>query len=239
MNPYPRFFKPVHFMKANLLKIIPLMAVMTAVCHARTIVWGTPVDSVLVDSHGVTLDDTYVFELGAFTDSFIPSEQPLADWFSHWRVFDSATTGNGYSAADGYVTSTLEMSDSTFDGDQAYLWIHNSHEANNPSTEWLLVKSDDWTFPAYECCDPTPSTEWSVSDLVPADIPQYGYQGGTTDPPLSTNTKGPGIISTSGAYTLQTATFSSYAAVPEPCSSVLMLMLGAMALLDRRRSWGS
>lgn len=136
-------------MKANLLRHFLVMAAMTAAAHAQTIVWGTPVDSILVNSHGYTLDNTYVFELGAFTDGFIPSEHPLTDWFNNWRVFDSASSGNGYSAGDGYVTSTLEMSNSNFNGDQAYLWIHNSTLAYNTSTEWLLVKNPAWIFPDY------------------------------------------------------------------------------------------
>ena len=70
-----------------------------------------------------------------------------------------------------------------------------------------------------------------MSDLGASDVPLYGYQNNTYTNPVGTGD----VYSPGGGFSstyLQTATY-----IPEPCSSVMMLMLGAMALLGRRRSW--
>ena len=226
-------------MKAILLRSAAVITLLTAAAPAQTINWGSEAFSTLVDSHNVELNNSYVFELGAFTTRFDPiTSNPLL-WIANWRVYDAAE----YSQANGYFTARVDMLDNghssapesaniDFRGLDAYLWIRNSNVAENINSEWLLVRSSSWDFPtpSSHCCDPSLPIEWSVSDLTVSDVPVYGAQDGAND----TVRKGGGVISTPpppGTY-LQTATL-----VPELSSSVLIMVLGVLVLLDRRRTW--
>ena len=230
-------------MKAILLRSAAAISLLAAAAHGQSINWGSEAFSTLVDSYGNTIGQSgYVFELGAFNSGFTPTSNNLMSWFANWRVYDTAD----YSSENGYFTGAVDMFDNgtssesgttTFAGLNAYIWIRNSNIGENKNTEWLLVRSSSWVFPTptSHCCDPDLPIEWSVSDLSQADLPLYGGQGGTqgtSDDPYSR--PGPGLVTTplsSGTY-LQTYTF-----VPELSSSVLIMVIGVLGLLDRRRTW--
>jgi hypothetical protein len=209
-----------------------LLAAASPLIHAQTLNWGSPVDTVLVDSDGDGIDDSFVFELGAFNLEFTPDETNHEEWVLNWRVFDTAT----YNPAFGYFTSTVHVlsdvsgnvtssnpnaSPGNFAGLVAYLWIRNQ-DTPGENAEWLLVRASNWTFPltAGDCCD-TSVIEWSVSDLNTGNTPLYGSQGGTEGPGFHPHT------STSG---LQTHTF-----IPEPSATALGAIAIAVTLLRRRR----
>ena len=251
MNHHHRSFNPIQFMKASHLRNIALAAVMTTSVHAQTIDWGSDVDSVFIDSQGYTLGTGYTFELGAFDSGFDLAKNPLATWFAHWNVFDAAA----YDATNGYFTGTAQMlvtglsnspdlrmsSDTTdpnttsFSGLEAYLWIRNDSTTMEKwgGSEWLLVRSADWFFPTYGCCNPALLLEWSVSDLLPANVPLYGWQKSPGSDQVVGKVDTTFTSSSSGGF-LQTGTY-----LPEPSSAVMVLVLGAMAVLDRRRRWHS
>ena len=235
-------------MKAMLHPCVLLMAFLTGLAQAQTIKWGSEVFSDLLDSKGDALGikpgSSFVFELGAFNAGFIPQPQNMDQWFSMWNVFDRAS----YNAVNGYFTSSVQMTDegtsnslfldltpatTSFAGLPAYLWVRNVE--NGLGSENLLVRPGDaekWKFPSpvAGCCDNEVPLEWSVSDLAATDIPRFGSQG---------DVRGPGERTYDGYSNLQTHTSSSSEgeATPEPGASVLVLVLGVMALLDRRRVW--
>lgn len=216
----------------NLILLIVVSILLTAAHRlpAQTLDWGSAVFSELVDSEGQTLDNTFVFELGAFVGGFVPDETNVDDWLSYWRVFDQAA----YNPSLGYFTSQVNMLDDgtsdssyltsgslSFEGLGAYLWVRNGDDPVE-GTEWLLTRADNWTFPTAipGCCDNGTPLQWSVSDLDSGDIPKWGNQGGV---------EGPGVYSVTGPYTLQTYTF-----VPEP-SSLALVAFAAGLMLRRRR----
>jgi hypothetical protein len=224
---------------ACLLLLLGCLGLSTGALHAQAFNWGSAVFSDLVDSEGNTLDDTFVFEVGAFTEGFIPDETNIGEWYSNWQVFDAAAYNGVEETGDdgiyGYFTSTVNMnpdgtSDSpwqtpgalSFEGLDAYIWVRNSDIAGE-GTEWSLVRADDWVFPTADpdCCGNGQPIEWSTSDLTSSDTPVWGSQGGIT---------GGGIITNTGTYTLQTATF-----VPEPSPLMLSLLFAVVILLRRRR----
>ena len=232
-------------MKAILLRSAAVISLLTAAAHGQTINWGSEAFSTLVDSQNrqLGLFDTYTFELGTFSSGFDPMVSNPLLWLANWRVFDAAE----YNRANGYFTSTVEMNDngSSASADRsdalpftgaAYVWIRNAGVAQSLTTEWLLVRNSSWSFPApnSHCCDPDLPVEWSVSDLTGIDVPVYGAQ---KDEAIAYQN---GLISSQpaaqvGPY-LQTATF---APVPELSSSVLIMVLGVLGLLDRRRTWST
>jgi hypothetical protein len=218
-------------MKTTLCRLLACLAFSTATGWSQTVNWGSEVFSDLRDSNGVTLDDLFVFEIGAFADGFTPTEANTGEWLDNWYVFDRA----GYNEAAGYFTGTTQMTDTgrstspwlsapdgeSFEGLDAFLWIRKGDQPV-PGTEWLVVSAQDWKFPTAipGCCDNELPVEFSVSDLS-NEIPKWGRQG---------SIQGPGEYTvTSAAYTLQTNTF-----IPEP-SAALLGLLSTVLLLRRRR----
>ena len=208
--------------------------------QAQQIDWGSEIFSNLVDSEGNTLDDTFVFQLGAFDAGYNPVDYDPDDWLDHWQVFDQADYNGIEDPLDdgiwGYYTSTANMeSDGTsdspdespgatsFEGRQAYIWIRNGDNPE-PGTEWLLVTTSTWVYPTANpgCCGNGLPLEWSSSDLTGSDVPLWGSQGGVT---------GSGEYTVTGPYTQQTFTF----AVPEPSAVLLIGMSGAFLVGRRKR----
>ena len=85
-------------MKFKFLLTLMLLTTLSPLSHAAvTINWGSEAFSTLLDSKGVPLDSSYVFQLGVFTTTtqsgtvpYVPQLTSLDDWASHWKVFDKA-----------------------------------------------------------------------------------------------------------------------------------------------------
>lgn len=220
--------------------------------RSQTLDWGSEVFSNLYDSKGQTLDNAFVFEIGAFVDGFVPETQNVSSWLANWRVFDRAAyaPGLGYFTKWSTETDTLRMMDDgtsnspymtpgslSFEGLNAYLWIRKG-DLPEEGSEWLLTRADNWVFPTATpgCCDNETPVQWSVSDLDDNDTPVWGRQGGYTDqndPYVSTGSgvfTGTGPNTYPGSSTLQTFTF-----VPEPSTLVMTAFAGCGMALRRRR----
>jgi hypothetical protein len=217
-------------MKPRIIILAATLSVLSAHSSlAQTLNWGAPIAEPLVDSNGDAIDDNYVFELGAFPLDFNPSESNVGEWLSKWRVFDALT----YDSIAGFTTSTVfilngvtsssdKRTDSgSFANHIAYIWIRKGDDPV-PGSEWFVGRAIDWTFPSQggDCCANN-TLEWSVSDLGPNEVPEWGRQYNLT---------GPGEFTVSGTDGLQTHTF-----IPEPSVSLFTLLASSL-LLRRRRS---
>jgi hypothetical protein len=201
-----------------------------------TIEWGgiAPLDNTFVNSDGVELGvgigESFIFELGAFANSFDPSLNEPGDWFSNWMVFDRADydpanlsfSGSAVMQLDGTSNSPdASPLGASFAGLDAYLWVYKGTDPV-PGSEWLLVRASSWTFPTpgEECC-PGDKLQWSISDLTATDTPVWGNQGGQL---------GGGVNYTpTDDFTLQTHTF-----IPEPSSFLFTLMASGLLFVRRR-----
>jgi hypothetical protein len=218
--PHPR-------MKLFIVLIAVLhLAVSAGRIEAQTLNWGSAAFSDLYDSEGNELDGSFVFELGTFDTSFIPTDENVDFWFANWRVFDTAA----YVAENGVFTGTEKIHEvsnyeSLFAGLDAYIWVRNG-TTPGPQTEWFLARKstgpDAWVFPNLTpgCCPNGEVTQWSISTLGSED-PVWGNQGGNL---------GGGEYSVTGNFDLQTHV------VPEPASSMMALMAAAVCVLRRRRA---
>ena len=157
---------------------------MPGVAKSQTLNWASLTDSAIVDSGGEVLNETFIFQLGAFDPAFKPIESNLLEWAVNWRVFDTADYAYDLSSQTGYFTGTQALQDvpdyrTMFQGLTAYLWIRNA-----ANTDYFLASADAkpgvaaWQFPLLDpgCC-PTGIFSWSVSDLG-GDTPIWGSQGG-------------------------------------------------------------
>lgn len=203
------------------------------IAHSQTLNWASLTGSDIVDSHGDPLDSTFVFELGAFDESFIPDETNVSEWSAHWNVFDSTNTLVGGTAeysytaeGGGYFTGTRDVQavtsySSLFEGMTAYLWIRKGD-----LTEHFLATSTAkpgnaaWLFPTLDpgCCPNGEVTTWSVSNLGD-DVPLWGSQW---------DQHGGGQSYSPGPYDIQTHM------IPEP-SGLFLLAMGCGFFVTRRR----
>lgn len=225
------------FLCSKLLAILVSFVPLT-LC-GQQIDWGSAIYDEIVDSEAQVLDNTFIFQLGAFEDGFTPSSGNVGDWATNWKVFDQADYNGIESPVDdgiwGYFSSTVNMvaggtsnsedltpGAASFEGQSAFVWIRNSDDPVE-GTEWLLVRADSWVFPTVDpnCCNNTLPLEWSMSDLAVGNVPLWGSQGGTA---------GDGSYTTTGSYTMQTFTF-----VPEPSTTLLFGLVGVFAAVRRRR----
>lgn len=209
-------------------------ALFSASAYGQTLNWGAPDGTPITDSMGNSVDDSFVFELGAFEANFNPAEHAPDSWLANWRVFDKQTYDQtyGFSTSTVYIkndvtSSNPSASTMSFAGLDAYIWIRKG-DTPVPGSEWLLTRAgtdpNSWTFPAIggSCCD-TNVIEWSISDLGTDDVPEWGRQNDVV---------GLGIFTPPGGGTgLQTHTF-----VPEPGSALLAATAAILIGLRRRRN---
>ena len=210
-------------MKHSFAKLCCLIFLLAAVkVQSQTLNWASLTGSEIVDSHGDPLDGSFIFELGAFTNGFVPDETNIGSWETQWHVFDTAEysyTPGGL----GYFTGTQDVQNvpaysSMFEGLRAYIWIRN-----DTNTEHFLAttSSELWKFPLLVpgCCPNGEGATWSVSDLN-ADAPVWGGQMGN---------EGFGDHFVSGSFDIQTYV------VPETSSSLLTMLGLGLCIVRRRR----
>jgi hypothetical protein len=223
----------------NVMKLrIPILAAAwvafsTLQTHAQTLNWGVQIGELLIDSNGDAIDDSYVFELGAFALNYDPQEANVGEWLTHWRVFDALTYDSGFGFSTSApkilngVTSDSQkpnVSNESFAGLDAYIWIRKGINPE-PGSEWFVGRAIDWTFPLEggDCCD-TNTIQWAISDLGPGEVPEWGRQYDV--PGAGTRSQNEDIEG------LQTHTFP----IPEPSSALLTSIAGFGLLLRRRRN---
>jgi len=181
-------------------------------------------------SDGVTeisTDAGFFFEMGAFTDGFVPTDQNTDEWLDHWVLVND---DEGESLEDartpfrvvssifpdyGGFTSSIEFENNNAPfsiNTQGYIWgFDNRTEAGD--SEWiLLTNADEWRFP--DSSNQQLVTQvWSVgtsSEVVVGSV-------------------------TGASMTLGSVTVASLASPIPELSSTSLLAFGSLTLLVARR----
>lgn len=218
-------------MKLSLLKLAALTFLLGCVpAYSQTLNWGSLDDSTIVDSNGEDLgqNNTFLFELGAFDEDFIPDETNVGQWGAKWHTFDTASlTTDEYGSrfldtrvlqndAPGVQLDYVNM----FEGLKGYIMIRNPER-----TEYFLARFDTWVFPTFEtnCCSNDGTLTWTVSEST---TPIFGSVG---------NNHGGGDFESPGPYDIQTHTVTGLQPIPETHSSLLAILGCGAALMRRRR----
>lgn len=230
----------------------PMRILLIAICcllclekaQSQTLNWGSEDLGIVVDSQGNEVDNSFVFELGAFNPGFDPEQNPMSEWYSNWQVFDFTTymddendrnfEGVGYVKNDPdfplaqvATSNNPSASQINFSGLEAYIWVR---KGNDPvaGSEWLLVRDASWVFPTTgaACCG-LGLIEWSATDLGAA-VPLWGRQYGVRGP-------GEGEFDQDGYDYATSPLLQTFTFVPEPSAYLLSAVAAAGALLRRRR----
>ena len=221
-----------------LLATLVLLLAAPVLKAQSTVGWGnSPFDTALLDSSGNIFDASYVFELGTFDNvgGFAPTALNTSEWAAHWKLLNSAVSpldafNHGWNVGFQVFSSEFTFNSngtvaglsgsSTFTtNEQAYIWVYN------PAGEWALVTDssiggspdDVWMLP-----NPNPAFPSAVNWVLDtADTAILGSLNGTYS-------GGGGPVD----YRLQTVNVS---VIPEPGSSLMVLLVGCLARVIRSR----
>ncbi len=137
--------------------LLILSFLLTLSSHAHQINWRGIGGRAHEMSDGTPLGATFVFEIGSFSDGFVPTPSNTAEWQDHWQVADRTS----YREEENLFVSSfvVESSNPTTPlGGKAYIW---GYDAQSGSDEWILIHSETWIWPRAGS-SPFPKT-WVVS----------------------------------------------------------------------------
>lgn len=137
-------------------------------CQAERIHWFGPTFKTNQTSTGESMGKDIVFELGLFTDGFVPTADNMPEWASHWLAAQRAN----YSPGGKFFTGKFVVTDknSPFTGGKpAYIW---GFRGGVESSEWILLTKDTWKWPVLavdqvaEARNPLSALEWNAAQAT-------------------------------------------------------------------------
>ncbi|NCF90600.1 MAG: hypothetical protein GWQ05_06505 [Verrucomicrobiaceae bacterium] len=132
--------------------------------------WSSSAFSIHQTSEGTALDDSFIFELGAFDDSFVPNSANTAEWAAYWRVVQRAPYNPSTQIVAG--SFVIETNDTPFNSaSQGYLWgLSLVHPG-----EWVLLTNPSWNWPMAGGANPPVS--WTVQNATNVIVGQVNATG--------------------------------------------------------------
>jgi hypothetical protein len=149
---------------------------------AASVDWSSPILTTNLTSTGAPLDDSWVFELGAFSGTFIPTSANTAQWAANWvpaqrefyniKPLEPGIPRNGFTGRTYELTSNAPPFSTNRFG---YIWGHNCSTSNG---EWILVSASTWKWPLYSPGNPGGSNvSWSIIDATNIIVGQLNGSG--------------------------------------------------------------
>jgi hypothetical protein len=127
--------------------------------QAGQVDWSSSAFSEHQQSDGTPLDDTFLFELGAFANGFVPTAENTTEWAQHWKVAQRAPFNPANQIVAGsYVVETNAAPFGT--NQQGYIWGLSSAHTH----EWFLITSSVWKWPSEGGV--YPPVPWTVQNSV-------------------------------------------------------------------------
>ncbi len=134
--------------KFLLLSAVALAGQLTA----ETLNWYSPANRTNHDSTGAPMTSAYQFQLGVFSDDFIPTAANASLWTNSWVSAQSTSYNASTKAFDSNFTVTGNAAPFTL-GAKAYIW---GRKTTATGDEWILFRKSDWTWPAPNPMNPNP-----------------------------------------------------------------------------------
>lgn len=131
---------------------------------AQQINWYSPSPGVNRTSNGAGMNGSFQFQLGAFSNGFVPTAGNVADWAANWSPADSVAY-QPVSILGVYESEfSLTGNPSPFTvGAKAYVWGRAQGTAND---EWILFRATGWTWPSANPAGPPPGPLfWDAADV--------------------------------------------------------------------------
>ena len=126
---------------------------------AETINFYNPPNQTNLTSSGSAMDGSFVFQLGVFTNGFVPTRANITQWNSRWAAAEGASYLVSNKSFD--ETHTVSSNISPFlVGTAAWVWGKRSTSAGD---EWILFRNSGWTWPAPNLFSPFP-LDWNAAN---------------------------------------------------------------------------
>lgn len=122
--------------------------------------WSSPPAATNLTSSGQTMDNSFVFELGVFTGSFVPTAENRDEWEENWNVADQSNYDSSTARYTSVHTAASNSAPFTV-GKAAYVW-------GQSGSEWILFRSESWIWPATSF--PSPALDPWQADAATAII---------------------------------------------------------------------
>lgn len=125
---------------------------------AETIEFYSPPNQTNHTSLGSAMDGNFVFQLGVFTNGFVPTRANIQEWNSKWAPAESVDykTSNKSFAKLHTVSSNASP---FLVGTAAWVWGKRSTSVGD---EWILFRNTGWTWPAPNPFSPFP-LDWNAA----------------------------------------------------------------------------
>ena len=216
---------------------------------AQTVAWGTSVSEnpLAYTSNGNVDNGALTWELGWFTDGFIPDATNYSQWIANWNPVDAATHQNFGTVGSPLWSVSANAEDVGEAATSKQEWIFAYNDPGKFGTdegEALLFREVGLTFPALlgqntfdiannplDPADDTFEVVWGRVDREMYNVGGVLKGGGLYGSEVADSNAQP-ADQLNGTFEAQSGT---WAAVPEPSSAGLLGLLGTAALLRRRR----
>ncbi len=131
---------------------------LASIAHAETINWYCLPNRTNSRSDGSSMDASFSFQLGVFSDGFVPTASNLNQWATHWTSVKSAEYSTDYKSFN--ETFIVEPNPESFTvGAKVYVWGRSTSATGD---QWMLFRHTSWTWPAPNPLGP-PMSGWNAS----------------------------------------------------------------------------
>lgn len=107
------------------------------------------------------LASSMIFQLGSFSNGFIPTKQNTESWRDHWTPLETTN----YNKDNSIFTKVAVLEDNAAPfsvGNQAYIW---GIQESPSDTEWILLSAENWVWPEVRENDISPGMiSWFVKN---------------------------------------------------------------------------
>jgi hypothetical protein len=139
--------------------VLGLSVVMTLPAQATSINFYSSPGVPAYGSNGQPLNEDTYFEVGVFTNGFVPSATNTSQWSANWVPAQRTK----FTTKHNWFTSIFNVTNNAAPftaGAPAYVWGFSGSEA---AGQWLLFRATNWTWPTANDTAPTPLF-WSAKD---------------------------------------------------------------------------
>lgn len=154
-------------MIARSLVLVTFIALTQTSTMASQVLWGSARLATNYISKGApeTLDGGFTFQLGSFSEDFIPSQENTSEWLDHWTPVQSTP----YNAHTRFFTGSFVFTpgDGPLQpGKQGYIFGFNrwASSEGGHQAEWILATDPTWRWPAGGAI--APPVQWSMSNAA-------------------------------------------------------------------------
>lgn len=156
-------------MNIPFLVLSTLLGIAMSLKAAPSIVWQSNIGANNLQSDCESaIDETFTFELGAFANGFIPTDENREEWVTHWEAIDAEGYSNLTRAFSG--NHNFQSNNGPFAaGEQAFIWGFQSRDV---SAEWILMADESWRWPVASSAPPAPGggLNFLVDDVTAEEV---------------------------------------------------------------------